>query len=207
MLGLDGPRLDFARGDSLPLDAYRHDFRERQWTIDGQDSWKLERRQRFREPGFASWEAFARGDWDEALRLIEEERDYLREFSQQVESHRITLFRVRVVEEPIAQYLQWELHLLRLRAECGEKIRVVGPEQIADLERFEPLPELLTLGDHTTYRIRYTDEGILDGAVRFMDDATTARCRELTRDLYDAGEDLAPYFARAVAPLPPPHAE
>jgi hypothetical protein len=189
------------------LDDYRRDFRERQWTIDGQDSWKLERQQRFREPGFASWEASARGDWGESLRLIEEERDYLREFSQEVESRRITLFRVRVVEQPIAPYLQWELHLLRLCAECGEKIRVVGPECLAELERSGPLPELLTLGDRMTYQIRYTDEGILDGAVRFKDPATTARCRALTRNLYAAGEDLASYFTREVAHLPPPHPE
>ncbi|MGW2330813.1 DUF6879 family protein [Streptomyces sp. NPDC001700] len=207
MLGLDGPRLDPAQGEALSLDAYRADFRERQWTIDGQDSWKLERQQRFREPGFASWEAFARGDWDASLRLIEEERDYLREFSQDVERHRITLFRVRVVERPIAPYLQWELHLLRLRAECGEKIRVIGPEHLGELERSGPLPELLTLGDRTTYQIRYSDEGILDGAVRFTDPATTARCRALTRDLYAAGEDLTSYFAREVAHLPPPSPE
>ncbi|MEU1943329.1 DUF6879 family protein [Streptomyces melanosporofaciens] len=207
MLGLDGPRLDTTRGEALPLDAYRRDFRERQWTIDGQDSWKLERQQRFREPGFASWEAFARGDWDESLRLIEEERDYLREFSQEVEDHRITLYRVRVVEEPIAPYLQWELHLLRLRAECGERIRVVGPGHLGELERSEKLPELLTLGDRTTYRIRYTDQGILDGAVRFTDAGTTARCRAFTRDLYGAGEDLESYFAREVAHLPPPQPE
>ncbi|MFS7874998.1 MULTISPECIES: DUF6879 family protein [Streptomyces violaceusniger group] len=207
MLGLDGPRLDTSQGEALPLGAYRRDFRERQWTIDGQDSWKLERGQHFREPGFTSWEAFARGDWDGSLRLIEEERDYLREFSQEVEDHRITLYRVRVVEQPITPYLQWELHLLRLRAECGERIRVVGPEHLADLERSEPLPELLTLGDSTTYRIRYTDQGILDGAVRFTDAGITSRCRALTRDLYDAGEDLESYFAREVAHLPPPQPE
>ncbi|MBL1119912.1 hypothetical protein JK364_47575 [Streptomyces sp. 110] len=207
MLGLDGPRLDTGQGEALPLDDYRRDFRERQWTIDGQDSWKLERGQHFREPGFASWEAFALGDWDESLRLIEEERDYLREFSQEVENHRITLYRVRVVEEPITPYLQWELHLLRLRAEYGERIRVVGPEHLADLERTEPLPELLTLGDSTTYRIRYTEQGVLDGAVRFTDAGITTCCRALTRDLYDAGEDLGSYFAREVAHLPPPQPE
>src|ERR1044072_4410287 len=146
MLGLDGPRLESTRGEALSLDAYRRDCRERQWMIDGQDSWKLERQQHFREPGFASWDAFARGDWDEALRLIEEERDYLREFSQEVADHRITLYRVRVVEQPIAPYLQWELHLLRLRAECGEKIRVVSLEHLAELERSDQLPEMLTLG-------------------------------------------------------------
>ena len=73
--------LDDSSGVRLSLDDYRVEFKDLQWTIAGQQSWKLEREQRFREPGFASWEAFSRGDWDEALRLIEEERDFLVEFS------------------------------------------------------------------------------------------------------------------------------
>ncbi|MDT3395827.1 hypothetical protein RKE29_04070 [Streptomyces sp. B1866] len=205
--GLDGLGIGTARGEVLDLDTYQRDFEERQWAIDGQDSWKLERQQTFKEPGFDSWEAFARGDWDKALSLIEDERDYLREFSREVERHRVTLYRVRVVEEPVTPYLQWELWLLRLREQCGELIRVVGPEHVRDLERGEPLPELLTLGDRTLYKILYTDQGILDGAVRFTDARTVARCAELTRELYEAGEDLSSYFDRKVAHLPPPHPE
>lgn len=107
MLGLDDIGLDDpALGERLPLADYRKDFRERQWTIDGQDSWKLERQQEFQEPGFASWDAFNQGDWAEALRLVEEERTYLREFSEENRRRGVTLYRVRVVEEPIAPYLQ-----------------------------------------------------------------------------------------------------
>ena len=175
--------------------------------IDGQDSWKLERRQHFLEPGFASWEAFSRGDWDEALRLIKGERDYLQEFAQDNAQREVDLFRVRVVEEPLTPYLQWELHLLRLRAECGEKIRITGPEAVDALESAGPLPELLTLGNATTYRILYTDQGVLDGAVRFTDPGVTSRCRQFIQDLYSAGEDLSSYFTRKVLHLPPPRAE
>ncbi|WP_431042030.1 DUF6879 family protein [Streptomyces sp. P1-3] len=204
MLGLETIGLDPAQGEVLPLAAYREDFRARQWTIDGQDSWKLERQQEFKEPGFPSWEAFSRGDWETAMRLVEDERDWLREFAQENDERGISLFRVRVVEEPLAPYLQWELHLLRLRAEYGERIRVVGPERIRGLEADGPLPELLTLGNRTVYKIRYDDQGILDGAVRFVDPRVTARCRDFTRDLYEFGEDVIPYFDREVAHLPAP---
>ncbi|NUS55857.1 MAG: hypothetical protein HOV66_13525 [Streptomycetaceae bacterium] len=48
MLGLDA-----AYGERLSLSDYREDFRERQWTIDNQDSWKLERAQHFEEDSTA----------------------------------------------------------------------------------------------------------------------------------------------------------
>lgn len=207
MLGLDDIGFDPALGERLPLADYRKDFRERQWTIDGQDSWKLERQQEFQEPGFASWEAFNQGDWAEALRLIEEERTYLREFSEENRRRGVTLYRVRVVEEPIAPYLQWELQLLRLRAEYGERIRVIGPERLAALEQDKPLPELLTLGDHVVYQILYNRHGILDGAVRFASRDVTFRCRKFVLSLYEAGEEISSFFDRKVSHLPPPRPE
>ncbi|NGO72708.1 DUF6879 family protein [Streptomyces boncukensis] len=200
--------LDQAQGEHLSLAEYQSEFRRRQWEIDGQDSWKLERGQHFQEPGFGSWEAFSRGEWEEALRLVEEERDFLQEFSERVDQHAVTLFRVRVAEEPVTPYLQWEFHLLRLRAELGERIRVVSPGQLSDLEKNgEHIPELLTLGNHTVYRIRYTEQGVLDGAVRFSDAGLVARLRQFMTSLYSRGEDISSYFARVIAPMPPPRVE
>ncbi|WP_340163133.1 DUF6879 family protein, partial [Acrocarpospora corrugata] len=98
-------QLDQSIGARLARNAYRQEFRSLQWEIAGQESWKLERKQHFKEPGVRSWEAFSRGAWSEALRLIEEERDYLREFSAEVARLNIGLYRVRVVEEPIDLYL------------------------------------------------------------------------------------------------------
>lgn len=69
-----------AGGTRLSLEDYRADFRATDSMITGRDSWKLERRQHFRQPGSASWEAFARGQWAEALRLIEARRESLMEF-------------------------------------------------------------------------------------------------------------------------------
>ncbi|MUN37131.1 hypothetical protein GNZ18_11035 [Actinomadura sp. NEAU-AAG5] len=196
--------LDDSLGTRLSLEDYRADFRVRQWTIGGEDSWKLERAQHFVEPGFPSWDAFAQGRWGTALRLIRQEREWLAEFSARAGSMGIGLYRVRVVEEPITPYLQWELHLLRERARCGERIRVVDAGSVAALERTGPLPELLTLGSSTLYRIRYDEEGALDGAIRFHIAHLVESATRLTRDLFDRGEDLEPFFRRRVADLPPP---
>lgn len=67
--------------------------------MDGYDSWKLERRQDFQEPGDESWVAFMRGDWAEWLRLVEAERDSLRELPRTAAEHRCRPLRVRVQDE------------------------------------------------------------------------------------------------------------
>ncbi|WP_016906873.1 DUF6879 family protein [Streptomyces xiaopingdaonensis] len=200
--------LDDAAGTELPLDEYREDFRARQWNIPHEDSWKLECGQHFTEPGFPSWDAFARGAWEKSLTLLEEERDFLAEFGARARREHIGLYRVRVVDEPLTPYLQWELHLLRLRAEYGERIRVLSTARSESARRLAPEEakgqELLTLGAHTLYRIRYDPSGRLAGAARFSDTSLVAQAAERMSRLYDEGEDVARYFQRSVAPLPPP---
>lgn len=196
--------LGASPGEWLGLEAYREDFRGRDFAVDGCDSWKLERRQHFREPGDASWEAFVRGDWQEALRLVEARRAGLLDVSRLAARHRCRLLRVRVVEMPLTPYLQWELCLLRVRAECGELIRVIRPERLAAFEREGPVPELVTLNDDTVYEILYDAEGVLEGAVRYLDAGTRDRVAARVEQLYELGEDIGAFFSRDVAHLKPP---
>lgn len=199
--------LGQSRGERLTLVAYEEDFSKREWAVDGYDSWKLERQQYFREPQDASWNAFTRGDWHEALRLIEAERSNFLALSAEAAAHDCRLLRVRVVQRPIIPYLQWELHLLRARAECGELIRVVGADQVEPYEAEGPLPELITLGPDTVYEIVYGADGVLDGAIRFVDRALSTRVTGLIRQLYERGEDVDGFFAREVAHLEPPRGD
>lgn len=67
-------------GQRLSQHDYQADFRAVEWTISGQESWKLERRQYFREPRNESWQAFARGDWERVLELIEDRRESIAKF-------------------------------------------------------------------------------------------------------------------------------
>lgn len=63
----DGRRpLGGAAGERLELADYFADFAGRAGEF-----WKLEARQVFAEPGNDSWKAFARGNWEEAVRLLE----------------------------------------------------------------------------------------------------------------------------------------
>lgn len=196
--------LTGAVGERLRLADYRADFAQRFWRIDQLGFWKFERQQFFQEPGDDSWEAFARGAWHEALRLIEARRADLEAEHRKVAEHGFRVHRVRVVEEPIIPYLQWELHLLRLREQCGSRIRVVTPAQLARYETAGPLPELCTLGTDVLYEVLYDEHGALDGARRYADSTLVRSGQRLIAELYEIGEPLAGYFARRVAHLPAP---
>lgn len=196
--------FDLFAAERLERPDYRADFRQRGVEADGFGSWKLERQQHFQEPaGEVSWEAFVRGDWDEAMRLLEAERaNTVSEFAGKPPFHRI-----RVVEWPLVPYLHWELCLLRIRAECGELIRIVGPEQVKPFEDDGPLPELVNVGSETLYRVIYNDSAAPDGALRIIDAGTVARYIAFMKRLWAQGEDLLSFFDREVAPLEPPRGE
>ncbi|MFJ6620790.1 ATP-binding protein [Kitasatospora sp. NPDC091335] len=198
------PELRPEWGESLARDDYKRDFRERDALVRGRDSWKLERRQHFEEQGSPSWDAARRGDWAEALRLLEGRRQALLAIGREDAARQSFFHRVRVVERPWTDYLWWQLHSLRIRAECGERIRIVRAAALAASEEFGPLPEIVVLGGRTLYQVRYSDTGIPAGAVRYTDPGLVRRWEDYLADLHRAGEDVRAYFDREVAPLPPP---
>jgi hypothetical protein len=182
----------------LNLQPYFDDF-SRNFDSGISTQIKLERGQDFNERGFASWEAFASGDWDGALALADERRDaYARLFERGIAQRRL-----RVVEFPVTPYVQWEMHVLRLRAELGEDIRVLDARLIADIERDSPVPEMVTLGEVVLYQVFY-HHGDAAGARRFTDPAVIAEARDDFDTLFEQGEEFFEFFGREVKPLPPP---
>ncbi|MGH3375347.1 MAG: DUF6879 family protein [Actinoallomurus sp.] len=196
--------LDGTSGERMKLDAYYADFENHFWSITDLGFWKLERQQVFKEPGYDAWEAFARGDWDESLRLLEAGRADLETQHRKIAESGFAARRARIVEEPISAYLQWELHALRIRDESGGLVHIVRPDQVARFETSDPLPEINVLGMNVMYEVVYDDEGVIDHAVRYVDRDLILRCQRLIADLFEAGEPLKQYFERKVAPLPPP---
>jgi hypothetical protein len=203
MLDPSALELPVSQGDRLPTQTYRHDFRQYRTELRDRNSWKFERQQEFEEQD-DSWDALRRGHWEEALRLLEKEREDLVKAAQRDRERGTTFHRVRVVEEPLTPYLQWELHALRVQAESGKRVRVVTPAALAGLEIAGPLPEVVVVGGQVLYQILYTEAGVLDGAIRFRDSELIKRWESFIRGLYEAGEDLLSYFERCVAHLPPP---
>ncbi|MCY9783129.1 hypothetical protein KIK06_04390 [Nocardiopsis sp. EMB25] len=190
--------IDSLPGDHLARTDYSADFRNRFRSLRDTDVYKLERQQEFHQPESRSWMAFLDGRRDESLRLLEDNRPALRQEFARLAQAGCGVRRVRVVAKPFPTYLLWELHSLRVRAQCGEDIRVVSPSRLASFERNRPLPEIVTLGDEVTYKILYDAQGVLEGAIRFTDPAVTTRCRSEIAALHATAEVLEDYFVREV---------
>ncbi|MFJ2817454.1 DUF6879 family protein [Streptomyces sp. NPDC091279] len=195
----------FPGGSSERMDrpSYHADFRQvRESGIRFQN--KLERGQNFKERGFASWEAFAEGEWDKALSLVEEKREVYAQQFREAAQLGISERRLRVVEFPVTPYVQWELHVLRLRVELGDDIKVLDARKIADIERERPVPEVVILGDVVMYEVCYDDDGNAAGSRRFTDPALISETLAGFEALYERAEDFHTFFDREITPLAPP---
>lgn len=99
------------------------------------------------------------------------------------------------------------MHSLKLRAECGELIRILPAAAVRQFEDDGELPEVVTLGASTAYHILYDADGVLTGGVKVTNPQAIGRVTRLVRRLYGEGEDLATFFEREVSPLPPPRGD
>jgi hypothetical protein len=194
--------LGAAVGERLELPAL-YDDSDRDFAR-AREFWKLERGQIFAEPGNASWEAFARGDWSESLRLIEGFREGMARYHRAAAAAGTNTYRIRIVSLPPTPYIQWELHVLRLRDETGGLTRVLLDTEVAGLEDQGPLPDIQTMDRDVMYQPVYDVNGVAEYGVRYTDKALVSRCRDFIADLYARGEPIADFFRREIAPLPPP---
>ncbi|MBB2912461.1 hypothetical protein FHS43_003744 [Streptosporangium becharense] len=192
-------RVRKAPGVVMSAKEYRADF-VTEFEAKTGVVWKLERAQHFDERGLPSWEAFARGDWDRSLALMEDMRQ---EFAAD-HPERIEFRRIRVVEEPISPYVHWELAVLRVRAQEGERGRVVPASAVTDFETGHPVPELVAFGPSLMYEVLYDREGVHTGGRRITEPDVIEPCLPVFASLYERAEDLVEYFDRVVTPLPPP---
>ncbi|HEX4224350.1 MAG TPA: hypothetical protein VHZ97_18420 [Pseudonocardiaceae bacterium] len=184
----------------MTLAQYLEDYFQRyEKAGDNSSSWKFERQQTFREPDDDSWREFDQGNWARSLEVFEQRRPQLLTEAREDSDRGIQLYRVRIVAEPISPYLLWELNALKVRAECGEKIRVVDAGLIEEFESAGDLPEILTLGPDTVYQVLYNEAGELDGAICSTDRADVERWVSFIAELYEKGEDIQAYFGRRVA--------
>jgi hypothetical protein len=194
--------LHDAAGERLELPDYYTDF-QRNFRR-AREFWKLERGQVFAEPGDASWAAFDVGDWDEAMRLLEERRADLEGYQKENAAAGRKTRRIRIVSLPVTPYLQWELHLLKARDEAGGPIRILPASAIADLEDQGPLPDIYTMDGTVMYQAVYDENGVLESALRYANRTLVRDCRDFIADLYARGEPIGSFFEREIAYLPPP---
>ncbi|GAB1821878.1 DUF6879 family protein [Herbidospora sp. RD11066] len=160
--------------------------------------WKLERAQHFHEPYSPSWVAWADGDWDRAMKLIEESAgDFAADVVDSVE-----LRRLRIAEQPLSDYLKWEFQVLRARAGVGERTRVLDASAVRHLERHGPLPEILILSRELMYEVLYDDIGAHVGGRRIIQKDVIATCLSDMENLYEQADELSRWTSTA-SPSPP----
>ncbi|MFC7589333.1 DUF6879 family protein [Nonomuraea antimicrobica] len=111
---------------------------------------------------------------------------------------------MRIVEQPVTPYLQWEMHVLALRGATVEQVRVLDAGEVAELEVGRRLPELVLLGTAVMYEVTYDKTGTHSGARRIDDREVIAACRGELDKLFTGGEDFRAYYEREIVPLPAP---
>ncbi|MEU6721487.1 DUF6879 family protein [Nonomuraea sp. NPDC046802] len=194
-------RIHEITGVTLSADDYLDDFWPNFRKIDDM-FWTLERIQSFCEAGEPSWVAMMQGDWARSLRLIDDERGATREHRPEKFARR----RIRIVEQPVTPYVQWEMHVLAVRLGTSERVRVLDAQHVADLEIDRRLPELVVLGSTVMYEVTYDASGTHSGARRIDDPEVIAACRGDLDKLFTAGEEFRAYYEREIVPLPAPRA-
>ena len=198
------PLLDAVPTRYLPLDDYIADYNTISGSLDG-DIWKSERAQSFREPGNPSWEAFVAGRWDDAVASAAESLPELIDYFAGLAGQGSRFYRVRAVEFPLTAYLHWELYVLRVRAQAGERIRIALPRVTASAESLHgTIPELVILGHAAGYVVDYGADGTPRGAEKFVDADAILRCRAVLQKIYDESADFEQFFVSEVEPLGEP---
>ncbi len=112
-------------GTRVDLDGFASAF-SRAWSELTSRFLKVECWQSYREGETnASQDAYERGDLRRARELLEKEAEADRPLYADVRERGLDFARIRVVREPLTDYLRYELMSYRIRAEMGENIEVV----------------------------------------------------------------------------------
>lgn len=184
-----------AAGTCLLGNVYWSAFDRDFWRCGQSGFWNLKRLQNFQEPDDDSWAAFSRGDWDTAMNLLARRRDSLRQYYRRIDEHGFKTWQVRVVEEPLTDYMRWELRLLRLRDELGGRTRLVQAADLRLWERGGVLPEIVAVGDDVAYCALYDETGLQLGGIRYTDPEFVEQCRLFIRMLYDRAMPIGEYLS------------
>lgn len=122
------PPMVVSRGTRLALDQFLAEFRTA-WSRMRSRFLKLETWQSYEElAANRSQQAFQRGDFNRARELLREEAEGDRPLYDDIRQRGLDYARIRLVKEPLTEYLRYELMSYQIRAEMGENIVVVRSE-------------------------------------------------------------------------------
>lgn len=99
---------------------------ESMWDAVSSQILKLETRQVYDETGNPSFDAFKRGDWDEALRLIPASHADDVALYGSFHERKIDFMRCRPVVFPVGDYIKWEFENYKFNQSLGERIFIAN---------------------------------------------------------------------------------
>lgn len=164
----------------LDLDEFGTQFTSA-WSRMERRFLKLECWQMYREiEASESQAAYDRGDVDAACEMLAREAEADRKLYDDVRKRDIEYARVRLIQEPLTAYLQYELLSYRVRADLGENIEIVRCDADLRLPN-EQLFDVLLFDEHTAL---IHDYGI--GSVGLQTGGWCTRAPEAVAALVDA---------------------
>jgi len=153
---------------------------------------KVERRQSYNQAGDESFEAFRRGDLRTASRLLREELETQREMYSSAAARGVDLVRLRLVEEPLSDYLRYyEIPSYFVSQELGERIFFASPDPMQD-----ELPDCIVFDASVMFVNTYDGLDRLAGAIEVTSAQEIARHTELAEHLLADAQSLSE-FAKA----------
>jgi hypothetical protein len=150
---------------------------------------KIERRQEYNQAGDESFDAFRRGEHDTASRLLRESLLEQREMYAGAQTRGVALVRLRLIEEPLSDYLRYyEIPSYSVSEELGERIVFASPDPTED-----ELPDCIVFDSTVMFVNAYDGLGRLVGAIEVKSEDEIARHVALAERLLTDGEPRADY--------------
>lgn len=156
---------------------------------------KLECRQTYQElETNRSQEAYSRGDVAQAEELLLNEAEADRPLYDDIKSRGIEYARLRLVEEPLTPYLNYELLAYRIRAKMGEVIEIVRCDAVRGLTGDDYF-DFLLFDRHTALIHDYGDTGLQSGGWVTEDPAVLASLERTATGLRRVALTLGQFLA------------
>ncbi len=149
------------------------------WSSVSREVLKLETRQEYREPGNPSWEKFAEGDFDEALRLLPQTRSVDVPLYDSLSARGVRFTRCRPVSFPITPYLRWEIACYDFNSKHGESILFVAIEDVAALMSDYLHHDFMVFDDTIAFVHDYDQDGEIRGGWETTDRTSIVELTEL----------------------------
>jgi hypothetical protein len=188
------PRWVLQNTQRLDLDEFGSRFAEA-WSELQARFLKLECWQAYHEPEtHKSQQEYNRGETEKAQELLRQEAETDRPLYEDVRARQLDYARIRLIQEPLTPYLDYELMAYRIREEMGETIEVVSVARELILPNDEYF-DFLLFDRHTALIQDYGDEGRQSGGWLTMESDIIASLERVAADLRQRAVPLRQFVA------------